>query len=1170
MDNEITPAPPVGVTASNQFNRHDTTTAAGSAAIQKLNNEDNVPGSPFAFSPTQLCELIENRNPNSLNAFGGLTGLASGLLADINAGLGVDENIIDGAISNSDLCRGNLNMSNRSQTDSKPFTKLTSAAGSFTDRRRIYGENRVPGRKPKTFLQLLWMAFNDKLMFLLTASATVSLALGIYQSVADAGQGTSIEWVEGVAIIVAVAVIVLATAINDYQKNSKFQKLNQKKEERTITAIRSGRHRPISIFDILVGDVLHLEAGEVAPADGVLVQGFGIQCDESALTGESDLVAKSPVTHDARTTIDPFILGGTKITAGVGKYLVLAVGVNSSYGRIMMSLRDDIQETPLQQKLGILAKYIITFGLAAGAIFFTIMFVRFLVDLNSIQGGPKEKGHAFLEVLILSITVVVIAVPEGLPLTVTLALAFATTRMLKDNNLVRLLRSCEIMGNATTVCSDKTGTLTTNQIGVVTGILGSSSAFHDVHLAPAAIDDDAASPSTAETFRVLPSEVKELLKTAFVLNSTAIETSERSRFVGSSTETALLKFALDHLGLGSLDEERANGNIVQVIPFDASRKWMAVIVKLGDGRHRMLVKGAAEVVLARCTEIVRDPTTSNDAVEITPDQIQTLDKKILSYARRSLRVVSIAYRDFDDWPLQESPQLNSLPGLVFFGAFGMRDPLRPEVIESVRHCQSAGVFVRMVTGDNFFTAIAIASECGIYTAGGIAMDGPTFRKLSPTQLDLVVPRLQVLARSSPDDKLRLVSHLKSLDEIVAVTGDGTNDALALKAADVGFSMGISGTEVAKEASAIVLMDDNFASIAKAISWGRAVNDAAKKFLQFQFTINVSAGILTVISALVGGTESSVFSVVQLLWINLIMDTFAALALGTDFPTPDLLKRRPEPRGISVLNTTMWKMILGQSLYQLAVIFTLHYAGERILQYHTERQLLELQTMIFNTYVWMQFFNQINCRRVDNRFNVLEGVQQNPWFMLVQSVTLAGQIIIIFFGGEAFHVVPLTATQWGWSILFGVLTIPVGIGIRLIPDWILFKSWGFCFFFLSRFKRHRSRETQNAGHGLVSSVIRKMWRHKKSSGEDSENVHTTIGHAKDVADSQQLHNLSAGVTRNEVDLQSWVESAKHGVPESFPGIQLHPETRKDDAVLVDLRKTGMPPSQHPSLCQFVRY
>ncbi|WQF79137.1 Putative P-type ATPase, HAD superfamily, P-type ATPase, transmembrane domain superfamily [Colletotrichum destructivum] len=959
MDNEITPAPPIGVTASNQVNRQDTTAAAGSAAIQKLSNEDNIPGSPFAFSPTQLCELIENRNPNSLIAFEGLTGLATGLLADIDAGLGVDENIIDGAISTPNTYRSNQDMSASSQTNSKSFTKLTSAAGNFTDRRRIYGENRVPGRKPKTFLQLLWMAFNDKLMFLLTASATVSLALGIYQSVADAGQGTSIEWVEGVAIIVAVAVIVLATAINDYQKNSKFQNLNQKKEERTITVIRSGRHRPISIFDILVGDVLHLEAGEVAPADGVLVQGFGIQWDESALTGESDLVAKSPVADDAQTTIDPFILGGTKITAGVGKYLVLAVGVNSSYGRIMMSLRDDIQETPLQQKLGVLAKYIITFGLAAGAIFFTIMFVRFLVDLKSIQGGPKEKGHAFLEVLILSITVVVIAVPEGLPLTVTLALAFATTRMLKDNNLFRLLRSCEIMGNATTVCSDKTGTLTTNQMSVVTDILGSSIPFHDALLAPAANDDDdAVSPSTAETIRVLPSEVKELLKTAFVINSTAIETSERSRFIGSSTETALLKFALDHLGLGSLDEERANGNIVQVIPFDASRKWMAVIVKLGDGRHRMLVKGAAEVVLARCTEIVRDPTTNKDAAKITPDQIQMLDKKILSYARRSLRVVTIAYRDFDEWPLQESLQLNSLPGLVFFGAFGMRDPLRPEVIESVRQCQSAGVFVRMVTGDNFFTAIAIASECGIYTAGGITMDGPTFRKLSPMQLDLVVPRLQVLARSSPDDKLRLVSHLKSLDEIVAVTGDGTNDALALKAADVGFSMGVSGTEVAKEASAIVLMDDNFASIAKAISWGRAVNDAAKKFLQFQFTINVSAGILTVISALVGGTESSVFRVVQLLWINLIMDTFAALALGTDFPTPDLLKRRPEPRGISVLDTTMWKMIFGQSLYQLAVIFTFHYAGERIFQYHTERQLLELQTMIFNIYVWMQFFNQI--------------------------------------------------------------------------------------------------------------------------------------------------------------------------------------------------------------------
>ncbi|KAH9242152.1 hypothetical protein K456DRAFT_1922745 [Colletotrichum gloeosporioides 23] len=927
MEDEITSLPPTGSTPVGRR-----TTIAAHAAIEKLDDEDNAPGSKFAFSPSQLHRLIENRNPRSLIAFGGLQGLELGLRTDVNAGLGVDEDILDEHSTSAETGANFKSASAQTKIDQKTTEAQGQTPGNFTDRRATYGENRIPRRKPKTFLQLLWMAFNDKLMFLLTASAVVSLALGIHQSVGSDEQGARIEWVEGVSILVAVVVIVVATAVNDYQKNYKFQKLNQKKEERMVTVVRSGKHQSISIFDVLVGDVLHIEAGDV-----------------------SDLLVKTPASSSIENDNDPFILGGTKATTGVGTYLVLAVGADSSYGRIMMSLHDDVEETPLQQKLGVLAKYIIRFGLMAGGIFFAIMFIRFLVDLKHIQGGPKEKGHAFLDVLILSITIIVIAVPEGLPLTVTLALAFATTRMLKDNNLVRLLRSCEIMGNATTVCSDKTGTLTQNKMSVVAGILGPAALFRDFGF-PYGHDHDI--PLTNEFAASLPNTIRGLIKTSFSLNSTAIETTDCNDFVGSSTETALLKFSVEHLGMGSVSEERTNGNIVQVIPFDASKKWMAVVIRLSNGRYRMLVKGAAEVILDKCVDILSDPASGSDVMKMTPNSIQRLKVIILGFAQRSLRVVSVAYRDFDQWPPAASNTTISLSDLVFIGAFGIRDPLRPEVIEAVRQCQSAGVFVRMVTGDNFFTGTAIAEECGIYTAGGIAMDGPTFRKLTSRQLDLVAPRLQVLTRSSPDDKVRLVTHLKSLDEVVAVTGDGTNDALALKAADVGFSMGISGTEVAKEASAIVLMDDNFASIAKAISWGRAVNDAAKKFLQFQFTINVTAGLLTVISALVGGTDASVFSVVQLLWINLIMDTFAALALGTDFPTPDLLKRKPEPRGVAVLNVTMWKIILGQSIYQLAVIFTFHYAGKSIFQYYTEQQQRQLQTMTFNIYVWMQFFNQI--------------------------------------------------------------------------------------------------------------------------------------------------------------------------------------------------------------------
>ncbi|KAF2137465.1 uncharacterized protein K452DRAFT_235815 [Aplosporella prunicola CBS 121167] len=938
-------------------------------SLDPASEEEKVPGNKFAFSPAQLHRLITVRNLDALHCFGSLPGLAKGLKTDVKAGLSIDEDVLNGSISLEEAL--SPDSGSASQAVFEDVAATASSPGKFTDRRNTFGENRVPRRKAKTFLQLVWLAFNDKLMFLLTASATVSLALGIYQSISDTDGDSSIDWVEGVAIIVAIILIVLVTAINDYQKNFKFQKLNQKKDERMVTVTRSGQHHSISIFNILVGDILHVEAGDVMPADGILVEGFDIQCDESPLTGESDLIIKTPLdgTH-AQHPGDPFILSGTRIETGVGTCLVVSVGANSTYGKIMLSLQDDIEETPLQQKLGVLAKYIVNFGLISGVIFFAIMFIRFLTELDDIRGGPKAKGHEFLEVFILSITVVVIGVPEGLPLTVTLALAFATTRMLKDKNLVRLLRSCEIMGNATTVCSDKTGTLTQNKMSVVAGIVGTSDEFTDgmpSALAPTS-EKDLPRPTANRLMSSLSEDVRALLRMSFALNSTAIETGDRGKFLGSSTETALLRFASDNVAMSALSEERANGNVVEMVPFDSNRKWMAVIIRLGPGKYRMLVKGAAEVILAACSEALRGPQDGMSPAELTMDNAHALETAMLQYAERSLRVIAVAYRDFEDWPPHQdsSPHqeaaaanITDLENLVFIGAFGIRDPLRPEVVEAVRQCQSAGVFVRMVTGDNFFTAKAISSECGIYTAGGIAMDGPTFRTLTPEQLDLVIPRLQVLARSSPDDKMLLVSHLRGMNEIVAVTGDGTNDALALKAADVGFSMGISGTEVAKEASAIVLMDDNFTSIVKAVAWGRAVNDASKKFLQqFQFTINITAGLITVISALVGGTNASVFTVVQLLWINLIMDTFAALALGTDYPTQTLLSRKPEPRTASSLNTTMWKMVLGQSIYQLAVIFTFYYAGQTIFDYHTPRERKHLQTMTFNTYVLMQVFNQL--------------------------------------------------------------------------------------------------------------------------------------------------------------------------------------------------------------------
>lgn len=344
----------------------------------------------------------------------------------------------------------------------------------------------------------------------------------------------------------------------------------------------------------------------------------------------------------------------------------------------------------------------------------------------------------------------------------------------------------------------------------------------------------------------------------------------------------------------------------------------------------------------------------------------------------------------------------------------------------------------MCTGDNVLTAKSIATQCGIYTPGGIVMEGPVFRKLSRADMLEVVPKLQVLARSSPEDKKILVESLKSLGEVVGVTGDGTNDGPALKTANVGFSMGIAGTEVAKEASDIILMDDNFASIVSAIMWGRCVNDAVRKFLQFQLSVNISAVIVTFVTAVASEEGTSALKAVQLLWINLIMDTLAALALATDPATPDLLDRKPDRRTAPLISTDMWKMIVGQSIYQFAVILVLNFAGKSILNmdmstpYKQQRSDTELSAIVFNTFVWCQLFNQVNSRSLTRKLNIFSNLHKNPWFLGILAIEIGFQVLIMFIGGAAFSVIRLTGRDWAVSIVVGAVSWPLAVLIRLIP------------------------------------------------------------------------------------------------------------------------------------------
>ena len=861
-----------------------------------INDEDALKADPgteadfevddnkFAFSPGQLSKLLNPKSFAAFHALGGLKGIEKGLRTHRLTGLSIDEKSLDGTVAFDDALAAAAD-SEPKDFPGRSMTRTSTAAtarqrseDSFIDRKRIFKDNRLPQKKAKSIFELAWLAYNDKVLILLTVAAVVSLALGIYQSVVKI-DGESVQWVEGVAIMVAIVIVVVVGAANDWQKERQFVKLNRKKEDRDVKVIRSGKSREISVHDLLVGDVMHLEPGDMIPVDGIFISGHNVKCDESSATGESDLLKKYPgdeayaaiEAHRAVSKTDPFIISGGKVTEGIGTFLVTAVGVNSSHGKTMMSLHEEAQTTPLQSKLNVLAEYIAKLGLSAGLVLFVATFIKFLTQLHQISGGAAAKGQQFLNVFIVAVTIVVVAVPEGLPLAVTLALAFATTRMLKDHNLVRLLRACETMGNATTVCSDKTGTLTQNKMSTVAGILGTTIRFGDKQSPESMESNSPQSPTkgneaasgdcipdqTAQNFVAkIGEDVQSLLKQSIAVNSTAFEgeMDGEETFIGSKTETALLSFARDYLAMGPVNEERANADIVQLVPFDSSRKCMATVVRLGNDRYRMLVKGASELMLLKCQKIIQDPAKGLTETHLSLETKNILTQIIDDYASRSLRTIGLLYKDFEHWPPKGVPPQDDDPKLavfdkvfrdmVFLGIVGIQDPLRIGVADAVRACQNAGVYVRMVTGDNLNTAKAIAGECGIYTPGGVVVEGPVFRKLSEAQRDEMIPRLQVLARSSPEDKRMLVKRLKELGETVAVTGDGTNDAPALKTADVGFSMGIAGTEVAKEASAIILMDDNFASIVKAIMWGRAVNDSVKKFLQVRSTVNISQVLYT--------------------------------------------------------------------------------------------------------------------------------------------------------------------------------------------------------------------------------------------------------------------------------------------------------------------------------------
>uniref|UniRef100_A0A8C1NC83 Calcium-transporting ATPase n=1 Tax=Cyprinus carpio TaxID=7962 RepID=A0A8C1NC83_CYPCA len=657
------------------------------------------------------------------------------------------------------------------------------------------------------------------------------------------------------------------------------------------------------------------------------------------------------------------------------------------------------EKSVLQGKLTKLAVQIGKAGLFMSAITVLILVVLFLVDTFWIQGLPWIKDctpiyiQFFVKFFIIGVTVLVVAVPEGLPLAVTISLAYSVKKMMKDNNLVRHLDACETMGNATAICSDKTGTLTMNRMTVVQVYIG------DRHYNKVPEPD------------LIPGNIMNLLITGISVNcayTSKIMPAEKEgglpRQVGNKTECALLGFTTGlRKDYQAIRNEYPEEKIYKVYTFNSVRKSMSTVLKNRDGSYRMFSKGASEILLRKCCQVL---TANGEAKVFRPIDRDDMVKKVIeAMASEGLRTICLAYRDFPvsdgepDW----DNEADILTGLTCICVVGIEDPVRPEVPDAIQKCQQAGITVRMVTGDNINTARAIATKCGILHIGDdfLCIEGKEFNRrirnelgeIEQERLDKIWPKLRVLARSSPTDKHTLVkgiidSTILEQRQVVAVTGDGTNDGPALKKADVGFAMGIAGTDVAKEASDIILTDDNFSSIVKAVMWGRNVYDSISKFLQFQLTVNVVAVIVAFTGACI--TQDSPLKAVQMLWVNLIMDTFASLALATEPPTDALLLRKPYGRNKPLISRTMMKNILGHAVYQLTIIFTLLFAGEQIFDIDSGRNTplhappSEHYTIVFNTFVMLQLFNEINARKIHGERNVFEGIFNNMIFCSILS------------------------------------------------------------------------------------------------------------------------------------------------------------------------------------------
>ena len=1138
--------------------------------------------------------------------------------------------------------------------ETKPISKLLSELrvdpekgihiSEQAEREEEFGSNKVFVEPVPPFCAYIWEALKDLMVRILIVSAIVSIVLG-----ATVSEDPSKDWIDGVSIVIAVLVVVLVGSITDYQKEQKFHELNEVQAEGTkYKLIRDGIPEDHISDDLLVGDIIMINYGDIMAADVLLLEGNGIKMDESALTGESDAMKKEKLDKclelkqsGEKKLPSPLILSGTNCIEGSGKGVVIAVGDHSQKGIIRRTV-DNAQEnskTPLENKLERIAELIGYFGLGAGVVTLIALVIRFSVShvketndykkiskvesvmtgilsnlpyksseqnyLNNVDSelsDPKsEIAQNLLDIVILCISIIVVAIPEGLPLAVTLSLAFSIKKMMDYNNLVRKMHACETMGGANYICTDKTGTLTRNEMSVsqvLTGTfkrkLNQNRDVEEVGRLDKKNNDEVKLIREDYTSLFQSEKYWDTLKVAIALNVDASIKKLKTQNINGDTEICETKNKTDKAFIDFLYRFRApisvqkekflkNESMYKQFPFDSKKKRMTTFVKNQEfpNGYRLFSKGGGENARLFCKYYL-DPNTG-EKKSLDDSISMQIKQSIEEFNKDQLRSLYIAFKDInsDEYENAEKEgkdgKLIDQYDLVFLAVFGIRDSLRDGVKEAVQKCHEASVNVVMVTGDNIVTATAIAKDCGILgddvnlknlTSHDIeddpelmnnpskkddyirtllvnqpkALTGNSFYNSvgglicevcqadtnlcqcpkteseakqiaekhgdvpKPVKKDIIknmenfkkiTQNLRVMARSQPLHKYALVLGLKSLKNVVAVTGDGTNDAPALSKSDVGFAM-FAGTDIAKEASDIVIIDNNFSSIVTAIIYGRNIYDNIRKFLQFQLSVNFCACILVFVCACVG--NETPLTPIQMLWVNLIMDSLGSLALATEPPYEELLQREPTKRNESIINGRMWKHIIIQSLAQIILLVILYllapefikeydlirltenkiinycytdYPGKSIdyIIYGTEakwesangkligtrkdycgkyakKQTLSVayseyissndatthMTLIFNIFVFYTLFNQINCRVIDDSFNILVRISRSLLFVIICFTEMGLQVLIIFVGGSPLHIVNRGLSGLQWLICFGfsAITFVVSALVKKLP------------------------------------------------------------------------------------------------------------------------------------------